>query len=266
VNRPPKLTGITVNRNKNGVLTPIDEFDFRNYTLGYGKLYEFNTYKYLSDGDSELEDMDCEWTTDKGQVLAFGKCADYGSINVSAAVKKSKADAKLKPGKHIITVKVTDEMDDVVTLTFTVKVEDAPVPAWQSFDLEMDLQGLAIMFGIFAIFFVIMVVIGYMLATRTGRDRMVGAVIGKATGSKMASRAKRASMAKKRAGASDGYVPPGLRVEGPTEPTVKPKKKVKKKAVKKLKGIKASAPKVKKKKKKVTKKPKWEEDIPDDWK
>jgi hypothetical protein len=254
VNRPPRLSSVLVSRNKNTILTPVDETDFRNYTLGYGKLYEFSTFSYLSDGDSELDELDCEWSTDKGQVLAFGRCDEFGAINISTGVKKSKAVAKLKPGTHLITIKVTDEMDDSATVTFTVKVEGEPPSALESIDLE----GIWLYIVVFVIFFVIMMAVGFVLASRTGR-----AVPPKAP-SRLDDRT---------------YLPPGQRVEEavilpepqpPPRPPRPPKgmvKKKKKKTVKKLKGIKASAPKVRKKtkKKKRPKKEKWVEDIPEDW-
>jgi hypothetical protein len=126
INRVPKLQGLGVNYNHNGLMTAVLEDDYLNYSLSYGKMYQITVNGLIFDSDSAVSDLECRWDIDQGKETFSGKCSDWGAINVSTSSGKGLADAKLKSGDHRIKINVTDDLGASVELEVYLKVGRPP--------------------------------------------------------------------------------------------------------------------------------------------
>jgi len=110
VNRIPRIQGVGVEKNKNGVLTAVLDDSYGNYTLPYGGTYEITVNGLIYDADSALKDMNCKWDLDQGREIFTGRCNEMGAINLSTGQKKGSSLARMGTGDHILTLTVTDEL------------------------------------------------------------------------------------------------------------------------------------------------------------
>jgi hypothetical protein len=124
VNRRPVLSGIEVfTINSAGLKTPLVEKTPLNYTIAYGKLIELDVSDTVTDPDlfsgagQDLDELKFEWASNIG-----GSLGSSPDISVGAGIKKAPASIALKPGTHVITVKVTDQNNQTAAYTITIKI------------------------------------------------------------------------------------------------------------------------------------------------
>jgi len=129
VDRLPRIKDVVINKNKNGIMTFVMENDFRNYTLGYGGIYQFTANGQISDGDTALDKLVCNWQADQN-VVATGKCSEWGAINISTGQGLGSAVARLGPGDHIMNLTVTDDLGAKVEIGILVHVGSPPPTFW----------------------------------------------------------------------------------------------------------------------------------------
>jgi hypothetical protein len=124
VNRRPVLSGIEVfTINSAGLKTPLVEKTPLNYTIAYGKLIELDVSNTVTDPDifneagQDLDELKFEWTSNIG-----GSLGSSPEISAGAGIKKAPATIALRPGTHVITVKVTDQDNLTAAYTITIKI------------------------------------------------------------------------------------------------------------------------------------------------
>lgn len=163
IDRIPKLQGLGVNLNRNGLMTGVLEDDYLNYSLGYGNKYQITVNGLIYDADTALSDLECRWDIDGGKETFSGKCTDWGAINVSTGSGKGTALARLKSGPHIIKINVTDDLGASTELQVYLKVGKAP-PTWMD---KVTANSLLIAFAVGLI--ISMFFVGFLLAIYSGK-------------------------------------------------------------------------------------------------